>query len=363
MPVRLLAWLAEKLLYAVFVLGGIFCMTVMWQLPSAIKKQNEYLEMRLLKAEITETEASREKTKQFWEFMKIILPVGIGSVFAGMGAFRLGQFRRDHSVKNLIDIIRTRSATNRSRIPRFVLYLRPFSSTNKYVRRRSALSDLSTGRFAVHTNEEDTELEREVQRAFSGKGKVVALGKPGEHIGVGRISSTETTWQGDVRLLIEYANWIVCVPSSEAGILWETELLFSDETLSKTIFLMPPSEEYLWKKNHRILSLLSRVAAQSGSRSHETAPKSWEDMRTHLLVSNIVMPPHRDAGCLFYMTSKLTVAFVEELGSHFDATWSTALKKAEHLRKGGQLAQDVWVDESRVSEGSSRRQISQLPFG
>jgi hypothetical protein len=56
-------------------------------------------------------------------------------------------------------------------------------------------------------------------------------------------------------------------------------------------------------------------------------------MRTSLRASNIVMPPYRETGCLFYMTNKTTVALVEELGSRFEANWSAVLKEAERFRR------------------------------
>ena len=323
--IRSLVWLIEKLLQLVFVGGGIFSFAFFMRLQPALKRRYDYLQMRVLKNEITQSEASIEIAQQILAAMAYGVPIVGGCGLAGLAAHRLGQFRRDHSAKRLIETVRARAVTTKGRMPKYVLYLRTFSSTNKYVRNKP--TDLSRGLIPALPSEH-TELEREIQKSLSGEGKLVALGKPGEHVGGGRMLSTETTWQDDVVLLLKFANWIVCVPSSEAGILWETQLLFDDQLLlPKTLFLMPPSENYLWKKNHRLLSLVHTPAIPETSSS-----KSWENMRACLLASNIMMPPYRETGCLFYMTSKSTVTLIEDLGSRFDANWNAVLKEAKSLR-------------------------------
>lgn len=326
MIVRLLAWLVEKLLYIASSVAGIFLFQFFLRLPPSMKAYNERLEFRVLKMEITSSQASQERWNQWMEIFMLTSPIALAGIVGIVLAVWLGQFRRDHAVKRLLKMLKSSAQGRAKRVPKFVLYLRPFSSTNRFVRHKSSINTALSGSF-LHA-ELDTELEREIQRSLSRHGKVVGLGKPGEHVGAAKILSTEASWQEDVKLLVEFANWIVCMPSTQSGTLWETLLIFSTQIYDKTIFLMPPSRAYLRKKNHRIISLFAKSA--EGSNEDE---KAWDNMQDILRTYNISMPNYREMGAIFYMQTPSDIGFIYEFGPRFEASWSKAVKEATNLRK------------------------------
>jgi hypothetical protein len=111
----------------------------------------------------------------------------------------------------------------------FCVYLRPFYVTKKI---RAFVRDDS--------GSVEWDLENRIIGAL--QLPVIALGKPGEALGVGRILVDEEAWKSAISELTKRAALIICVPSSHPGSLWELNHLIESEYLTKTLFLMPPSE-------------------------------------------------------------------------------------------------------------------------
>jgi hypothetical protein len=106
--------------------------------------------------------------------------------------------------------------------PLFCLYLRPFVTTDK----------IRIG---------DMDLETIVAYSVARICPMLALGHPGEHIGAGRIKTSDEHWQEEIMRLIENAKLIFIIPSHREGTLWEIRNLKQGKYLSKTIFIMPPN--------------------------------------------------------------------------------------------------------------------------
>lgn len=103
---------------------------------------------------------------------------------------------------------------------RFGLYLRPFVTTNA----------IPLGRI---------DLETILAYSFAPIMPIVALGQPGEHIGAGRIQTTDDRWQHEISRMLDRAALILCIPSARPGTLWELEQLKARALLGKTVFIMP----------------------------------------------------------------------------------------------------------------------------
>jgi uncharacterized membrane protein YgcG len=103
----------------------------------------------------------------------------------------------------------------------FLLYLRTFGVT---------------GKLGVGGIDLETAIAYNLDRMLP----VVALGKPGEAFGAGRILTTDQHWKEEILQLIENAKLIMIIPSHHEGTLWEIGRLREGTYFDKTIFVMPP---------------------------------------------------------------------------------------------------------------------------
>jgi hypothetical protein len=126
----------------------------------------------------------------------------------------------------------------------FFLYLRAFDTTGRLKLPLFAFDLGSFGLQQLRTNE----LESVIAAALLKKGVLVALGRPGENLGAGRVVSPDEGWVKDIELLAARAKGILVVPSHHPGTVWEIDHLQRHELLDKTVFLMPPeSRRFNWK--------------------------------------------------------------------------------------------------------------------
>jgi hypothetical protein len=134
----------------------------------------------------------------------------------------------------------------------FVLYLRPFVSTGAFTH---------VVRFAKG-RQLNYELEEELSHAVRPFGPLIALGESLEHLGAGRIKSTDANWRETVSRLMRKALLIVTVPSSRPGTLWEIEQLLAENWITKTVFIDAPNtsatpsfaQEMEWGEIGRLLA-------------------------------------------------------------------------------------------------------------
>ncbi len=127
----------------------------------------------------------------------------------------------------------------------FILYLRPFASTDKIGAKKTKLVGLgasSMGNGTLMVASDRVEFEEEIEKALRPLGKLVALGKPLEHMGAGRIRVADDVWQDAIKLLIDKSEMIVLLPSPREGTSWEVEHLLTSGALKKTIVVDPPND-------------------------------------------------------------------------------------------------------------------------
>ena len=128
---------------------------------------------------------------------------------------------------------------------RYVLYLRPFTSTAKIsilLKHKVVFQKIPSKRTKTYANIEWGDLETAIAEAVEPLGRLLALGCPGEHIGAGRVLTDDLHWKDEFARLAHGAYRILIVPSTHAGIKWELDRLFSDpDLLSRTILIFPPS--------------------------------------------------------------------------------------------------------------------------
>jgi hypothetical protein len=131
----------------------------------------------------------------------------------------------------------------------------------------------------VGVGEKSRDLEAFLARAFETYQPLIALGKPGEHIGAGRIETDDASWQEKIDLLLKYAATIVMIPSYREGTLWEVDWLRANDALVRTLFLLPPtdSDTGLDVKSH------------------------WEQTAARFRDYGIILPPFDRRGAMFYI--------------------------------------------------------------
>ena len=124
-----------------------------------------------------------------------------------------------------------RSAMDARPTEPFVLYLRPFVSTGAHKVR------VNPGGKAVR----EYDLERELKRACAAIGPLIAIGESLEHLGAGRVSSSDKEWKTAIPALMQHAQLIVMLPSVRPGTLWELEQLVMRNWIAKTVFIDAPN--------------------------------------------------------------------------------------------------------------------------
>jgi hypothetical protein len=126
-------------------------------------------------------------------------------------------------------------------------------------------------------------LEDTIIGAFKSAMPVVALGKPGETFGVGRILVDDDSWQSAAFELMRDSSLIICVPSSRPGTKWELDQIIRTEYRTKTVFIMPPEAPLgVWKQ----------------------LEEDWDLLRQQEAANSIAIPNYQRSGLLFSIDAK-----------------------------------------------------------
>jgi hypothetical protein len=122
--------------------------------------------------------------------------------------------------------------------PPFHLYLRPFHITNRIqVRNDSHSAEI----FSLSQYEQTSTKDFETILEDASSLPFIALGRPGEAVGAGRISTSDDTWWDVFLPVATSAEKIFVVPSYKSGTKREIEWLKSSGNLRKCIFVCPPT--------------------------------------------------------------------------------------------------------------------------
>lgn len=150
----------------------------------------------------------------------------VTTVFLSRKLPKLRQKRRDDyalSVFNALEL---------GTIQEFAVFLRPFYLTGQIAQTVESFGSDSTTTYG---------FEAEMIGALAELMPAVALGRPGEAIGVGRIRTDDSSWKTAAAELMSRASLILCVPSAHQGTAWELEQIVQNGYLAKTLFFMPIS--------------------------------------------------------------------------------------------------------------------------
>jgi len=149
---------------------------------------------------------------------------------------------------------------------KFAVFLRPFYTTDKIQQTQMVMVPQWSGRSMTMTPVMMVhKLEDILVEAFRSTLPVVALGKPGETFGVGRILVHEDSWQKAASELMQRASLLICQPSSHPGSHWEMNQIVLKHYFSKTVFIMPPNPAFrTWKELKEDWDLLKQQVDSKG---------------------------------------------------------------------------------------------------
>lgn len=210
--------------------------------------------------------------------LAVWIAVIIATLFAAIGksSDALQQRRRQRNREEKAQIL-FEQLYGDARVADYVLYLRPFSTTGRLAvtnPKRRWLPFLPS----YHEHRETLEFETLLSEAQPAALPLIALGRPGEHIGAGRIRVDDANWRDAFDHLVTQANWIIMIPSHEGETRWEITQLIAGRHLDKTVFLMPP---------------------QPPPATGIDLPAYWTSMRQELSALGLEMPTYNPAGLFF----------------------------------------------------------------
>jgi predicted membrane channel-forming protein YqfA (hemolysin III family) len=156
-----------------------------------------------------------------------VIILSVTTVFFMRKLPKLTQKRRDDYALSIFNDLKVETGQE------FAVFLRPFYLTGQIVQSESSGTDRATTM--------TYEFEGEIIGALAELMPALALGRPGEAIGVGRILTDESTWKTAAAELMSRSSLIICVPSAHHGTAWELEQIVQKGYLAKTLFFMPIS--------------------------------------------------------------------------------------------------------------------------
>jgi hypothetical protein len=234
-----------------------------------------------------------------------IFVAGAGATGLTWLADLFGQNARDVEAKAIFDQLR------RGEAPAYTLYLRPFAATDQIA---DSVGAAMIGPGALIA--ERVELEHQIERAVRRLGPLVALGKPLEHIGAGRIKVSDAEWRDAIRLLMNKARLIIMLPSSRTGTLEEIGMVLGSELIRRTILIDPPNLRASRKYNQE---------------------KEWRKVQEAFAAANLALPDDTKRGALVFYGDD-NKAEIERLDIDADdriaAFFRNVLKQSSHSIRG-----------------------------
>ena len=194
--------------------------------------------------------------------------------------------RQARSNREAARVLRALRSDPDARVVDFIVYLRAFETTKHlgiplYLRLQKLVG---------MANLTVDDVENYVSQAVARLGVLIALGRPGEAFGAGRVITADQEWKQDILLMLHRCRAILLIPSHREGTLWEIESIYREGLLEKCILLMPP---------------YSRKAVDTADR--------WGQAQKAAAALGLELPDYQKAGMLFTLNASGKVSAVEPL--------------------------------------------------
>jgi hypothetical protein len=212
----------------------------------------------------------------FWPEAGLWL-LGIFASLVGYGVNEAAKGERQRRRDDIPSaILRALRSSTQLPVDRYAVYARPFDSTDQLTTQNMDVQAGGGGQQPTHVD-----LETKLTRALEPYLPVVALGRPGEMVGVsGRVRTSESEWQDAFALLAANAVLILVLPSRHLGTRWEMEWLLN-KARDQCIFIMPmsPTPRLSYRDN-------------------------WEEVKVSLKELGVELPIYQNRGALFRLDSE-----------------------------------------------------------
>lgn len=236
----------------------------------------------------------------------------------------LRQKEYDRTGERVLDDLRANPLAS---VPDFYLYLRAFETTGKlnvpmYLRvRRKCIW--------VPQSLVTDDLESYTSLSVRKIAPLIALGRPGESIGAGRVLDDTKHWQADIVTLMHRSKGILLIPSDRPGTLWEMDTLNREGLFSKVVFIMPPRT----------------------TGDYDTSVR-WEAARKAMAVHGLEAPQHQARGMLFRLDSDGRLATAEPLVLNSTRKIRTAFKRLFKDRRKAAIYKEIVRADKRASRAA-----------
>jgi len=214
------------------------------------------------------------------------------------------------------------AACREGRRREFSLYLRSFETTG-----RMPFEAEMMGVEVANNMGDDAvaDFETSLAHAVENGAPMLALGRPGEQIGAGRILTTEEGWQGDLSLLAREATVIFLAPSTRPGTMWEIDWLIDARLLHKTIWVQPPTG---WGSLRHALG-----------KARFDWKAMWDQIIGTMQSKGLQPPPFDKRGTLFTFDNNGTLRVTSTLKGHAGARGLGAFLR-KHLERMASLRKE-----------------------
>jgi hypothetical protein len=229
----------------------------------------------------------------------IVITGAVGKLFERRHK-RSNQQKRDQRAQIILEQAR------QGRTIDYSLYLRSFGTTGQMPAEDRSVN-VQPGFDPRSPDSQVVDLETVFAEVLEFDAPVVALGKPEEQIGAGRVKTDDDRWKDDIEVLADNALLLLILPSTGSSLQWEIEWIMAHGHLKKSMFVMPPRKAWF----------LRLRGGSKGFRWEEI----WPTLCSRLYEKGIELPAYEKVGMIFFLKADGTVSAKATLGGWLNPKW------------------------------------------
>lgn len=188
----------------------------------------------------------------------------------------------------------------------YSLYLRAFTTTGQMPAEDTSTL-LQPGFDPRDIEGQVVDLEGVFAQVLESSAPIVALGRPGEQFGSGRLKTEDDRWRNDLKVLADSALILLVLPSPGESLQWEIEWIIRHGHLKKSLFVMPP--KISWS-----LTLRGRPRPFPWA-------ETWHALRERFANNGITLPAYEKGGMIFFLGEDGAVSVKASLQGWLKPIW------------------------------------------
>jgi len=251
----------------------------------------------------------------------LMLATGASGKFFERRHKRSNQLKRDRRAQLIFE------QACQGRVGDYSLYLRSFTTTGQMPAEDTS-SILQPGFDPRHMESAVVDLETVFAQVLESSAPLVALGRPGEQIGAGRLKTEDDRWKNDLKVLADSALLLLVLPSPGESLQWEIEWIRHHGHLKKSLFVMPPKKPWF-------------VTLPGRSRPFAWG-EIWQTLSERLGKSGITLPAYEKRGLIFFLGEDGAVSAKASLQEWLKPMWVARVVGAllNDVARGIRMAND-----------------------